>query len=246
MRIAIASDLHLEFGRVELISAPADILVLAGDICVAGISGYYEKFFEACAVQFEKVLYVLGNHEFYGGNIETTADALREKLGYIRNLWLMDDYRWFPIGLSGAIVGTTLWSEIPIAEEGLVAEFMTDYYEISTASGKLTVRDENELHRERLAWLAENIMEAEVVITHHLPSYRSVAPKYRNSPVNSAFANRLDDLIAANPQIKLWVHGHTHEKLDYRIGETRIVCNPRGYYGIETKRVEFETVVVEV
>ena len=71
-----------------------------------------------------------------------------------------------------------------------------------------------------------------MVLGHHAPSHKSIHPKYQNQDVmNHAFVNRLDEYIIDHPQIKLWVHGHVHDCWDYMIGDTRIVCNPRGYPG---------------
>jgi len=67
-----------------------------------------------------------------------------------------------------------------------------------------------------------------VVVTHHAPSERSVAPKYAGQILNHAYFSHMDDMIeAAKPAI--WVHGHVHSSFSYKIGETRVVCNPRGY-----------------
>ena len=66
-----------------------------------------------------------------------------------------------------------------------------------------------------------------IVMTHHAPSYQSVAGQYRGDLLNAAYANRLDALVE---KVDLWVHGHTHHSFDYRIGKGRVVCNPRGYY----------------
>ena len=71
-----------------------------------------------------------------------------------------------------------------------------------------------------------------VVVTHHSPSYLSIVPKYAdNYEMNGGYHNDLSKFILDNPRISTWVHGHTHKVLDYKIGDTRIVCNPRGYEG---------------
>jgi hypothetical protein len=65
------------------------------------------------------------------------------------------------------------------------------------------------------------------VVTHHLPSMRSVAPRYENDPLTAAFASNCDDLLELGAD--LWIHGHTHDSCDYMAGRMRVVCNPRGY-----------------
>ena len=86
-----------------------------------------------------------------------------------------------------------------------------------------------------------------VVVGHHCPSFKSVHPKYAHDKImNGAFASDLDDFIAYRPQIRLWTHGHTHEPFDYMIGETRVVCNPRGYSGREHRADSFKLQYLEV
>mgnify|MGYP001312392667 CR=1 FL=1 len=69
---------------------------------------------------------------------------------------------------------------------------------------------------------------ATVVVSHHCPHATCVATKFRNSPANPGFASDLSELFSAY-SIAAWCHGHTHCSLDHYVGETRIICNPRGY-----------------
>lgn len=86
-----------------------------------------------------------------------------------------------------------------------------------------------------------------VVCGHHAPSRKSTHPRYRHDELmNGGYSSHLDEFIMDHPQIKLWTHGHTHEDFDYMIGETRIVCNPRGYIGYEPRANSFRLKVVEV
>ena len=73
------------------------------------------------------------------------------------------------------------------------------------------------------------------MVTHHAPSIRSIADRYKSDPVSAAFASNMDDFILEH-QPRLWIHGHTHESFDYEIGKTRVVCNPRGYASIEENK----------
>ena len=105
MKIAIASDVHLEFGDLILKNEEnADVLILSGDICVAadfrksdaygilaqGKSQRYTDFFSRCAFEFPKVLYIAGNHEHYHGDYAETFTILRNFLGHIQNLHILD------------------------------------------------------------------------------------------------------------------------------------------------------------
>ena len=69
----------------------------------------------------------------------------------------------------------------------------------------------------------------------------SVKPRYEHDyHMNGAYRSNLEDFIVARPQIKLWIHGHTHHEFDYMVGDTRVVCNPRGYVGYERDSQEIE------
>lgn len=86
-----------------------------------------------------------------------------------------------------------------------------------------------------------------IVIGHHAPSHKSIHEEYRHDTImNGAFASNLDDFIAYRPQIKLWIHGHTHSPFDYMISSTRVVCNPRGYIGHEQSANQFDLKYIDV
>jgi hypothetical protein len=85
------------------------------------------------------------------------------------------------------------------------------------------------------------------MVGHHAPTYQSVHPMYANDNLmNGMFYSELSEFILDHPQIKLWVHGHMHNKSDYMVGETRIVCNPRGYIGHEYQAEKFQLQYIEV
>ena len=89
--------------------------------------------------------------------------------------------------------------------------------------------------------------EQVVVVGHHTPSRQSCHPRYSEDQLmNGGYHNDYEEYIMDHPQIKLWTHGHTHEKYDYMIGSTRVVCNPRGYIGHESIADNFELKVVEI
>jgi predicted phosphodiesterase len=107
-------------------------------------------------------------------------------------------------------------------------------------------------HKQTLAYIKHIVSEAKegekiVVVGHHTPSHQSCHPRYQHdSLMNGGYHSKLDDYIMDHPQIKLWTNGHTHELYDYMIGDTRVVCNPRGYVGHEQIAREFQLKVVEV
>jgi Icc-related predicted phosphoesterase len=83
------------------------------------------------------------------------------------------------------------------------------------------------------------------VVTHHLPTYRSVAPRFKSSPLNAFFVSDLEELIEER-RPRLWMHGHTHTSVDQRVGSTRFLCNPFGYVGWELNAAFNEGMFVEL
>jgi predicted phosphodiesterase len=284
MKIALASDVHLEFGRLELFNNEnADVLVLSGDICTAnhlndrdvyGImsdnsrSNMYHTFFQECSERFPHVVYVAGNHEHYHGDYAITLPKLKEKLGYLKNLNILDKEYVTIDGVT--FIGGTLWTDMNKEDPHTlysIKGYMNDYRIIQnsnnqvhyrdsdgnfhTRTGKLTPEETVVEHKEMLAFIdkvtAEMLTQKVVVVGHHSPSKLSTKPQYENDTiVNGAYSSDLSNFILDRPCIKLWTHGHTHHFFDYMIGSTRIVCNPRGYVGYEVHPDEFNLAYIEV
>jgi Icc-related predicted phosphoesterase len=120
----------------------------------------------------------------------------------------------------------------------------------------LEPEDTIDQYQRTLGWLEKTIDEYKdnkiVVVTHHAPSKQSKRPtKSTLSPnedfyLNGAYSSDLENFIVERPQIKFWFHGHTHKKHNYQIGSTTVLCNPRGYAGVESISKEFEWMVVDV
>jgi Icc-related predicted phosphoesterase len=244
MKVKICSDLHLEtceYGGVPDLGE-GDALILGGDILCARhfktngtLHKVYKDFLQRCVDNFNWVLYTFGNHEYYSFHWESTHKIIKENLP--EGIHLMDDsvvkiQDW-------NFIGATLWSnfrnENPL-EMMESQRFMNDYKTIRIGSNyrKLRPEDTLEFHKKSKQFLLDTlpmfVNQKVWVLTHHAPSYESIHPKYRSETMNGAFASNLDDLILSHPQIKYFSHGHTHESFDYRIGECRVICNPRGYW----------------
>lgn len=125
-------------------------------------------------------------------------------------------------------------------------QMMNDFSCIKKDRKPFTPADSIALHVASRAWLTARLEEpfagTTVVVTHHLPSSKSVAARYASNLLTPAFASDLDGLIAGD-RVALWIHGHTHDAFDYEINGTRIVCNPRGYPG-EKKDASFRSDLV--
>ena len=199
------------------------------------------------------LLYVPGNHEWYGSEI----DSARLKLARQRRdhgvelldpgVVDVDDVR---------CVGATLWTDFrldptPHAETRAhheVGAFMPDFKgairHYDGEKGRFTTGESALRHAAHRAFIERELARVEadgvetvVVITHHAPSPICMRPWYRNSKVNAAFASNLDEVIERY-QPRLWIHGHIHDRVDERIGATRIVANPHGF--CLTEEADFE------
>ena len=315
MKIAVCSDIHLEFGTISLENTEgADVLILGGDICVAkdilnrddnGIFDRFSRsntihtFFQECCQRFPHVIYIMGNHEHYHGDYNGTIGILRNRLGYLVNLHILDKQM---VQLGGvSFIGGTLWTDMN-KEDSLtmfhMKSRMSDYHVIKNSNrmtqrkvplyelnpdytedgknggmykldengysikigekvkeepAKLSPEDTVEFHKKMVDYikivtefLGENPKKF-VVVGHHTPSTFSIHPKYRgHTLMNGAYSSDLSNFILDRPQIKLWVHGHTHDPFDYMVGSTRVACNPRGYYGYEEQADIFELKYFEV
>ncbi|MCY3409998.1 MAG: metallophosphoesterase [Candidatus Heimdallarchaeota archaeon] len=233
MRIQILSDLHLEFGPIKLDSVDRDLLILAGDVFVGTKAlGFIQE-----QLEISPVIYVLGNHEFYHHDYDEVwrqwkhISKITEGLSVLENQSIrIDDIEFF---------GCVLWSDFEdqsISSMNAAQSGMMDYQVIRKDDALLVPIDTLMIHKQSVDWLGNAVTdsnaEKKVVITHHLPSFNSVHPKYHHSTLNGAFYSDLNHFITeAKPNY--WIHGHTHEVCDYSIGSTRIRCNPRGYVGYE-------------
>ena len=232
MKIALMSDIHLEFGiyrpRNE---GDADVLILAGDITT---KDFYTEFFQEAADEFPHVLYVLGNHEHYSQRFEETADTFRKYLP--SNVHLLNR-EFFTLG-DVLFLGATLWT--PLRNDPLIAatipKMMSDFRVIRYGNGRFTPEAHIAEHQKDMAFLSSSMQKGSkvVVITHHTPTMGSCSEHYKNEHVvNAAFHNDLEEFILDHPQIRVWCHGHTHDACDYNVGSTRVLCRPRGYAGYE-------------
>lgn len=230
MRLHILSDLHLSAHGMPPPEVGADVTILAGDIRRPAAEAM-----QWAAGLGRPVLYVPGNHEFYGGAIPQVRQALARSAGE-HGVRLLDQGTCTIGGVR--FVGATLWTDFELfGAEGkdlamtASAQFMRDFAAIRNADGSVfTPADACALFAEQYAWLASVLEQPfagpTVVVTHHAPTPRSVHPRFADSPVSAAFVS---DCSALMGRAVLWIHGHTHDSFDYTANGTRVVCNPRGY-----------------
>lgn len=238
MRIHIISDLHLEVSDFNLPLTDADLTIFAGDIATGTKGVCYAG--QHVKQSGKPAIYVCGNHEFYRHDMHEVRATMAElatlpkdyfgpKVHYLENTEVVIDHVRF--------LGCTLWTDFLLF--GLVNQVecirlgkqcLNDFRLIHHGDSIFNVADSIKYHQASLAWLTQKLdtpFEGKtVVVTHHLPSFHSVVPRYANDYLSACFASRLDHLFG---KAVLWVHGHTHDSLDYFINGTRVICNPRGY-----------------
>jgi len=297
MKIAIVSDIHLEFGPLTINNdEAAEVLILAGDICVARDfeladknlyaenkrAARYLEFFNDVAAKFPKVIYIMGNHEHYNGDFAYTYGILKRALAHLPNLHLLEK-ETLDIG-DYTFIGATLWTDmnggdpltlmhikdmmndfhgvkndnqkvtrkVPLYDDG---EYNIDRkiigHKFKEEAAKFTPQDAAEDHKRAMDYINHVVTNDEtkkyVVVGHHAPCGQSCHPRFANDRImNGAFYTELGDYIAYRPQIKLWVHGHMHDPFDYVVGETRVICNPRGYVQYEKRADEFKLIYVDL
>jgi len=243
MHIQLLSDLHFEFHAdhgqsfVESLDPRGvDVLVLAGDIAVGdGIAEALDRFCSRYANA--TVLYVHGNHEFYGQSRAHVVNVSRQAVSRNANLkWLDGDV----VVIDGhRFIGAPLWFPHQAAAAPY-ERMMNDFVQIRDF--RRWVYAENS---RAIDLLNRELRANDIVVTHYLPAHESIVPKYRDSPLTPFFLCDMEALIR-DRQPALWMHGHTHESLDYALGTTRILCNPFGYARHELNPNFVDARVVEV
>jgi Calcineurin-like phosphoesterase len=256
LKIQLLSDLHLETDAsfVAMPAPDADLLVLAGDV------GSYQTRRDGSVMdepdwglrRFSPlpqhagwpvpVLFVPGNHEYDGLEMDEVHDGLRRACDRLGIVWLERETLW----VEGVrFVGTTLWSDydalVPAGAteterlRGREKAFRAANFYLHKMAGRrggalFDAAAMRELALDCQAWLRGVLAQPHagptVVITHFAPTLHSADPRYGLSPGTAGFCNALDDLL---PKADVWLHGHLHCPTDLTVGRCRIVANPLGY-----------------
>lgn len=232
VRIWVASDLHTNASPWSPHPPTHDLLVIAGDVsdgpgrALAELARLHE-------LTRKPILFVPGNHDFLSGYLRPGEfSQLPEGVTVLEagQAVIRDGIRF---------IGATLWTDFGLTE----TEFASQKWAVAAMPEYQDVR-----HREldRPIWPIDTAHEHDrdraalylalssphegttVVVSHHAPSTQSLPDEGRNDVSGAAFASNLEELIELF-QPQLWIHGHIHEPADYKIGETRVLSNPRGY-----------------
>jgi predicted phosphohydrolase len=258
MKFHILSDLHLEYHqeinslesfikkfpyimeditediKENTIHLDDTILILAGDIGYPTSSNYFE-FLSSCCKYYKDVIFVSGNHEYYHSDFETINNLLIKESSNISNLHfllnnsiIIDNYKF---------IGTTLWTNVDKYTKERVGTSMNDYVFIKNKENDnnfISVNDTNDLHKKQLDYIEEELSKEEnkyinIVITHHLPSKKLISKKYiQYGSLNKAFYTDCEYLFHKY-NIKTWICGHSHTKMNDVINNTQLILNPFGY-----------------
>lgn len=249
MDFQLVSDLHLEQEYVKL--PGGELLIMAGDIMVAdhllprlksdnsGEIYYrvqrelYERFANVELSKYDRVLYIPGNHEYYHSPMETAIEELRKimpaHVQIVNNDTVEIDDAMFICSTMWTDMNKSDWFTINHAKK-CMADFSFIRYNDRFLSPEATINFFDQATDYIKIVAKQNADKKIVVVTHHCPSELSVAEQYKGDLLNGAFRSDCDNIILDHPQIKMWLHGHTHTEFDYMLGDCRVVCNPRGYY----------------
>jgi predicted phosphodiesterase len=236
MLVSVASDLHLSpKNMLDLnLLKECDILILAGDCFTFSTSNaelhkMQHDFARSCSERAGKVIFVPGNHEYYGTSIESGTAFVEDFCGEHDFILLNDK----AATINGQhFIGSTLWTDF----DGLDDKAVRDaFWAMSDFNGAIRFKDNLlkpidtvRFNDKATSFLIPRITTDSIVITHHTPSMRSCHERWGKSALNYSFHNDLDWVIEEK-QPKMWIHGHTHDYCDYMIDKTRVLCNPRGY-----------------
>lgn len=239
MKLNVLSDLHIEFFKkheeLQIVDkcSPADVCVLAGDIGLVQRSKKLKLFLAKIKEKHTHVLYLMGNHEAYNYDLLEATKELKEMSKEVGVTFMDNDL----VEIDGVkFWGGTGWF-IDLPGNRLYKDLMSDFRCITNLEPE--IYNKNWQFKEGIYKY-----QPDVVISHHLPSYKSVAPQFMGYPTNRFFVNNVEEALEHN-DVKLYVHGHTHVPCDYLHKTTRVVCNPLGY-NFENSLASYKPLELEI
>jgi predicted phosphodiesterase len=234
LRLWIISDIHLEHAPFSPPSVDADLVILAGDTAQGadGI-GWAREHLDGLPV-----LYIAGNHEFYGEDFPGLIDRLRES-AQGSSVHVLENDQIIIGGIR--FLGCSMWSDFDFAGAEhrartmeLCGRLVNDYKQISRSDldRPLEPQDTRDAHLVSRSWLSDRLAESHdgptVVVTHHSPVTREPPPNRILAAIGGAFATDLRELMSPEA-VDLWVFGHIHRCIDTSVNGTRLISNQRGY-----------------
>lgn len=188
--------------------------------------------------RYDRVIMIPGNHEFYNTPFEDVLDIMTKAFPLVEILYC----GWTNLNNKTVLYGGTMWTDFdrnnPLLELN-ANRYMNDFAGVIKWKDGRHFSVEDALKEFKLFHLnlrrciLENPGKNIIVMSHHCPSFKGTHPRFDGNMCNGYFSANCEDVILDNPEIKMWLHGHTHNATDYMIGDCRVLCNPRGYYPYE-------------
>lgn len=238
MKIRLLSDLHTEFKpdpafQDYLEYKGEDVLVLAGDIA-SGSTNVMDVIKQFLKAGFPEIIFVPGNHEYYGTEIRDFDAKMNMKCSRFPNVHFLNP-GWVKIKDTIFIAGT-LWTNFrcsPLAEMD-ASHMIADFRLIRGFTPQQASLKYYEHLRLFQSLNKQFPLEKKVFVSHFLPAEECISPRFRDSGnlLNYYFANNLGEWIG-ELENSTWLFGHTHDSIDIKIGSTRLISNPYGYFGHE-------------
>lgn len=242
--VTYLSDTHLEFYDHPISydtlmdvdttnTTNKDILCLAGDIGYPEMISY-QTFLEYVSKHYKYVFVIAGNHEYYqtkqsvNKSIQTTNEMIKQICSHFTNVHFLCETSYYIEEYDLHILGTTLWSDY--SDEQINYNY-NDFRKIHNMSlyGYM-----NRLHELSVCFLKNELEKYKndtskvLVMTHHMPSFELIDPKYKDSGMNDLFATNLHKLFHEY-KIDHWICGHSHTSVEKKIENTNVWMNPIGY-----------------
>lgn len=241
LKFDLYSDIHLDhwdsygYELDEFIPPQkSENLIIAGDIAtnLSDRNKKVSELFSILSEKYDKIFIVLGNHDYWGGDLLTESFFTQERYPHITVLnnssVVIPEYNL-------RILGATMWSNINPPLYNYIANRMNDYNYIKCNNSRVTVQNTVDEHQKTVKYITDTIeneanpnVKQYLIVTHHAPSFLSADPMYTDN-LTEAYCNNLDNFIYEHPKIRYWVHGHIHSPSEYQINQTTILCNPIGY-----------------
>jgi DNA repair exonuclease SbcCD nuclease subunit len=269
MLVGIVSDVHLEIARGNLVIPECDLLILAGDIINARNSLHkknyaqkltkrYAKFFENCQESAKNTVIIAGNHEHYGSVLSQTSEHLNDILSVYHSIHFLNNQCITIDDLD--IFGCTLWTDMKQCDPLVMQSIyngMNDYHCIYKTPPEYVLTNifpedilkENKYSKQKInEFLSKKRTNNTIIVSHHAPTWACIDHEHSIDMLSYAYANTdLDDMILDEDGPDYWIHGHTHQTLDFMHGEkTRIICNARGYHGYESRANTVEVKLITI
>lgn len=225
MRIRVASDLHLDRQRDDwtrvlnfALQGEWDVLAMPGDLCESdGLKRFLPEV--ATRAAGRPVVFVLGNHDHWGSDPVNAIITAKDVASGLPSFHVLEMESVEVLGRR--FVGSTHWYKIP--KVTYRDREWSDFYRIMGTEDWVHSRA-----RESARFLASEVREGDVVLTHFLPYVGGIPARWVGDPTNRYFVHDVRPIVEGKGAA-LWVHGHTHSSMDYVLGTTRVTCNPYGY-----------------